>query len=176
MLPSKALPSPGAFAGPCIRVRAGGERGGSPKPRATGTMAALLQPCPMGPPPLRSSLGTHTGRGTGGDPAGLTGSAPSGPAVGVPEPVLGPWLGPPGAAPEPGGTCSAPAPWPGAGLQEPVKVLFSFSGRSERVWRLQFYPLGIRDQQSCLKLKALFNSHWDQSMQRRRIFKPANHI
>lgn len=147
-----------------------------PQTPGNGDDAAAWYPCPVGPPPC-GILGTHTGRSTGGDPPGPTASVPPpGPAVGIPEPVPGPRLGPPGAAPEPGGTCRAPAPRPGAGLQEPAKVLFSFSGRSEQVWRIQFYPLGIRDRQSCLKLKALFNSHWDQSTQRRRILKPANHI
>jgi len=102
--------------------------------------------------PRRSSPGTRRGRGAGADPA---------------SPGPGPQLG---AAPEPGGTRRAPAPRPGAGLQEPVKALSSSSGRSQHVWRSQFYPSGIGDQRSCLKLQALFNSHRDQSTQSRRIF------
>lgn len=110
MLPSKALPSPGAFAGLCTRVRAGGERGGSPKPPAMGMM-------PHGTP-LRSSLGTRRGRG---DPAGPRGSVPPGPAVGVPEPVPGSRLDPAGAAPELGEPAASPLPRTGAGLWNLLK-------------------------------------------------------
>lgn len=94
---------------------------------------------------------------------GPTGSIPPGAFWGCPMPVLG-------------GTRGAAAPRLSAGLREPVKVLSSSSGRSEQVWHLEIYPSGIGDQRSCLKLKALFNSPWDQSMQRRGIFSPANHI
>lgn len=99
----------------------------------------------------------------GGTHQGPTSSIPPGAFWGFPMPVLG-------------GTHGAAAPWLSAGLREPVKVLSSSSGRSEQVWHLEIYPSGIGDQRSCLKLKALFNSPWDQSMQRRGIFSPANHI
>lgn len=114
----------------------------------------------QGPPGLALLCAMPQDTQRGGDTPGSDVLHPTGCFWGCPAPVLG-------------GTRGAAAPRLSAGLREPVEVLSSSSGRSEQVWHLEFYPSGIGDQRSCLKLKALFNSPRDQSMQRRGIFQPS---
>lgn len=107
--PKQSPSQPGCF---CSTLHQGASRREArrlPQAQCNGDDAAPSYPCPMGPP-LCSSLGACRGSGTRADPMGPTGSAPPGPAVGVPEPAPGPWLGPAGAALEPGEPAALPLP------------------------------------------------------------------